>query len=298
MVSEAGTYPRFSFSKTVSDLFGSIGRNFLILAVLAMLLSGLPNAIYAGVALQSLGLFVNAQSVFSGGLLDVFTPTFVIGWLVTICGAVAAQAGMTAVVLGDLRGKPLDFAAAFAAALRYFLPVFGITIVYYLAAASVIALPMLAIFGLVAGAAGGIGAAFSAVILLFLVIVPLLLFIVIVWIAAVPAAIEERITIFASLGRSWSLTSGHRWKILGMIIIYLFVVMMVSSAISAATMPIMMADPAMTNSLDGMTPFMIAQSFLGALTLIITYPALAAIYVNLRAAKEGFGDESVADIFE
>lgn len=301
MESEAGQQPRFSFGKTVSDMFGSIGRNLLVLAVLAVLLAGVPNAIYSGVAMQSMGLMVGAQSFFDGDFLSFFGPAMIIGWVITICAAVAAQAAMTAVVLADLRGGRLDFGAAIREGLRAFFPVLGITIIYYLAAGAIVALPMLGIFGVMGGMASGdaaaLGAVFSIFFLFLIVIIPALLFLVVVWIAAVPAAMEERIGVFASLGRSWSLTRGYRWKILAMVLLYFVVLMMVSGTISAATMPAMMFSPTET-SLDGMMPYLMAQSLLGALTLVITYPAIAAVYVNLRNAKEGVFEQGVADIFE
>ncbi|MEO1169566.1 MAG: hypothetical protein AAFW97_12730 [Pseudomonadota bacterium] len=301
MESEAGQHPRFSFGKTVSDMFGSIGRNLLVLVILAVLLAGLPNAIYSGVAMRSMGLLVGAQSVFDGDFLSFFGPAMIIGWVVTICAAVAAQAAMTAVVLADLRGSRLEFVEAIKQGLRFFFPVLGITIVYYLAAGAIVAVPMLGVFGFVGGMANGdaaaLGAAFGVVFLLFIVVVPALLFLVVVWIAAVPAAMEERIGVFASLGRSWSLTRGHRWKIVAMVLLYFFALMIVSGTISAATMPAMMFSPTAT-SLDGMMPYLVAQSLLGALTLVITYPAIAAVYVNLRNAKDGVLEQGVADIFE
>lgn len=299
--------PRFSFGKTVNDMFSSIGRNFLLMAVLAILLAGLPNAIYSIIALRVMG------NVITGGLSDFatifgsFGLLYVAGWLIVILCGVLAQTAVSWVSLrGEGEEKP-SFGEALSAALRYFLPVLGITLIYYFAVFIIAALPAMAIFGLV-GVSFTDGfsnpeqlasAGLAIFLLTFFVIIPFMLFLVVIWIAAVPAAIQEDLGPIEALRRSWSLTSGHRWKLLAMVFIFFFVLMIVSGALSMATMPLMALDMSGgDNSFAGMTIVTTLQSLLGSLTLIITYPALAATYMNLRIAKEGVIQESVSDIFE
>ena len=126
-----------------------------------------------------------------------------------------------------------------------------------------------------------------------------MIFLMVAFFATIPAIIGESIGPIDALGRSWSLTQGHRWKLFAMILIYGVVAMILSSAISGATMPfVMLGDMDPASPFDGMMPIMALQSFLGSLTLIITYPAIAATYHNLRIAKEGIRQDQVSDIFE
>jgi len=299
--------PRFSFGKTVNDMFSSIGRNFLLMAVLAILVSGLPNAIYSTIAIQVMG------SAFGGGYLDFasivgsFGLIYVIGWLIVLLCGVLAQTAVSWVALRGQNEEKPSFGAALSAALSYFFPVLGITLIYYIAVLVIAALPAMAIFGLVGVSFTDgfsnpeqlVSAGLSIFLLMFFVIFPFMLFLVVIWIAAVPAAIQEDLGPIEALRRSWTLTSGHRWKLLVMVFIFFFVLMLVSVAFSMATMPLMTAGISDGgNPFSGMTLATVFQSLLGSLTLIITYPALTATYMNLRIAKEGVIQESVSDIFE
>ena len=307
MATQPQAYPRFSFGKTVSDMFSTIGRNFLLMAALAVLLSGLPSAIYSVVTFQTIG------SMFTGGtpdftsLLTSFGLFFVLGWLVTMLCGVLAQTAVSWVALQGPRDAPPSFGRALAAGLRYFFPVLGITLIYFVALVILVAVPSAAIFGLVGvSMADGfsnpnqlVGAGLSIFVLMIFVIFPIMLFLIVVWIAAVPAAIQEGLGPLKALGRSWSLTSGHRWKLLAMVLIFFFVLMMVSGALSAVTMPMMAIDMSGGGSpFSGISLASAFQSLLGALTLVITYPALTATYTNLRIAREGVTDDAVRNIFE
>ncbi len=54
MATEASGFPRFSFGSTVSDIFGVIGRNFLLLCGLALLLYGVPSALFTVYLMNSI----------------------------------------------------------------------------------------------------------------------------------------------------------------------------------------------------------------------------------------------------
>jgi hypothetical protein len=303
MASEPLANPRFSFGQTVTDMFGTIGRKWLMLCGLALLLSGLPNALYSAFAFRSFGSIATGQSMMDGDWFALFGAGFVIGWFITFLFAVFAQAAMTSVVLRDLHGRGATFGDAFGDGLRFFLPVLAITLIFYLVIAVVFAFPA---FLLIAGAIGSsngadaIGAIFGLIALFFLVFLPVMLFFAVVWIAAIPAAIQERLGPIAALQRSWTLSRGHRWKLAAMIVIFAIAIMMVSGVASSVTMPFMtMSGTGNPEEAFGrMMPIMAIQSFLGSLTLVVTYPALAATYVNLRNAKEGAPQEMVAEIFE
>lgn len=296
MASQPEAYPRFSFGKTVSDMFGVIGRNFLLLSGLALLIYGLPMALFMGVFFNGLTSVIpdftsSNQQALNFNWLAIFGPPAMVGGIAATFLAIYAQCTMIWAAMSDLQREPPTFMGSLGGGARSFLPVLGITLVFYLLLGGVIGLPILLAFSV--GFAGGL------VVLLVLAIIPALLFIIIALLVAIPAAIAERCGVFNAISRSWSLTSGHRWKLFAMVLIYGVVSMAISSAISGATMPLMMSASADGGSpFAGMMPIMVIQTFLGALTLVITYPAITATYVNLRMAKEGFGSDGIADIFE
>lgn len=299
--------PRFSFGATVNDMFSAIGRHVLPMAGLALLFAGLPNAVYSVVTLNAMdGLFDGAPPDFR----HIWTEWVLLiggGWLVVALFGVFAQTGVSWVALSRPEEASPPLGDAVAAALRHFFPVLGIMLIYYLAIFLIAGLPAMVIFGL-AGVSftegfsnpdGLVAAGLSTMLVMLFVVFPLLLFLLVVWIAAIPAAIQEHLGPVKALGRSWALTSGHRWKLLAMVIIFGLVAMMLSGALSAATMPLMAFDMSGGgNPFSGMMLATVLQSLLGSLTLVVTYPALTATYLNLRMAKEGLLRESVGDIFE
>ncbi|MGJ8536223.1 MAG: hypothetical protein ACSHW2_03655 [Parasphingopyxis sp.] len=299
--------PRFSFGATVNDMFSTIGRNFLLMTGLALIFAGVPNAIYSAVTLDVMDGLFGVTSPDFGQILTDWGLLLGGGWLVLILCGLFAQTAISWVALQRPDETPPSIGQAVSAALRHFFPVLGIMLIYYLAMLVIAGLPAIAIFGL-AGISftegfsnpdGLIAASLSILLVMLFVVFPLLLFLAVVWIAAIPAAIQEHLGPIRALGRSWALTRGHRWKLLAMVIIFSIVVMMVSGTLSAATMPMMTFDMSGAASpFSGMMLATVLQSMLGSLTLVITYPALTATYMNLRIAREGLLRESVGDIFD
>lgn len=296
MESQVEPYPRFSFGKTVTDTFGTIGRHFLLLCGLALLLYGIPSALFTIFLLENMmALFADAAATNSASSVfdafGAFGVSFAVGTAGSIFISILTQGAMIWAALQGIDGKPPAFGDAVRAGFRYFPVIFGITLIVYIGLGALASLPVLLAFGI-----GSIG---MAAILFLIVIFPLVCFLMVVVLVTVPAAIAEGIGPIDALSRSIALTKGHRWKLFAMILIYVFAAMIISSAISTATMPFMMMgdiDPA--SPFDGLTPIMAIQALFGSLTLVIAYPAIAATYHNLRVAKEGLKQDHVADIFE
>ena len=295
MASEAVEFPRFSFGSTVSDIFGIIGRNFLLLCGLALLLYGVPSALFSVFFMTTIMSFVGDPTIANAANPFDFLGMIGTGLILAMIGSVIisifTQGAMIWSSLQDLNGEKPTFGEALGAGLRFFLPILGITLILYILMGIIVALPVLLVFN--------IGAIGSAVLLFLFVIVPLVFFAMVVLLWAVPAAVGEGIGPIAALNRSIFLSAGHRWKLFAMLLIYGFAALIVSSAISGVTMPFMMAgDVNPAAPFDGLTPVMAIQSLLSSLTLVLGYPAIAATYHNLRISKEGLRKEHVADIFE
>lgn len=295
MAADEGAFPRFSFGTTVNDLFRVIGRNFLLLCALALLLYGLPSAIFTIFIMGSvMSVFSNADSIGAPGVFDflgMLGVTTIVGVAGSVLISIYTQGAMIWASLRDLAGDKPTFGGAMQAGLRFFLPILGLTLIIYIVLGALVAIPAMLAFG-----ANTFG---FAIALFLLVIIPLVLFLMVTLLASVPAIVSEHIGPIDAIGRSWDLSSGHRWKLFAMILIYGFTAMIISSAISGLTMPfVMVGDLDPSSPFGGLMPVMAIQSFLSSTTLVIAYPAIAATYHNLRNAKEGIRTEQVADIFE
>ena len=117
-------------------------------------------------------------------------------------------------------------------------------------------------------------------------VIPGIFMMVALWVA-IPAAVVESPGVTGSLGRSWELTSGYRWQILGIILIIIILTFVAAFALAfAAELTI------------GGTATVIAEWFLTAASSAL-YAVISTVgYHDLRVAKEGIGIEQIAAVFD
>jgi hypothetical protein len=185
-----------------------------------------------------------------------------------------AQAAVIYAVLQELRAEPVRVGESLRVALVRFLPVLGVTLVMLVCIA-------------VGGAIMGLGAVLGGPVV-FLILLPLGLFwfgylMCALWVT-VPAVVVERAGIGA-LGRSFELTKGHKWRILGILAILLAVQWALSFVVVFA---------AIASVKVGIVLEVGASLLIGALTAT----AAAVGYHDLRRAKEGVGVEDLLQVFE
>ena len=106
------------------------------------------------------------------------------------------------------------------------------------------------------------------------------------WYVAVPACVVEGLGPTASMSRSADLTSGHRWKVFG-IVALLWIINLVGTQI--VELPLRLVSPALA-SLAG----------LAVSALLTAYFLCVAImtYHDLRVAKEGVDTSQIASVFD
>jgi len=109
-------------------------------------------------------------------------------------------------------------------------------------------------------------------------------------IVAVPALIEERSGVIASIGRSTALTGGSRWQIF-LICVLLWIFEMVVQGLAAQ-----FADLVETGPADPLAAG-IAIGIGTSLSTLIFAVVTAALYVELREVREGASVNALADIF-
>jgi ABC-type amino acid transport substrate-binding protein len=241
--------------RVIGGTFNLLGRNILAFALLALLLVLAPRAVLVLTSGASTPLPNLILPTGNGGALA----------LVAVLLELLFSATLIRTCLSELSGGDADVPAALADSLRLFLPLIGVSVLAWLA--MVLGLVLLIVPGIIA-------------FCMFAVAVPALLF--------------ERGGVVASLQRSRELTSGHRWKILG-IFILLWVVQAIASGLASALFGVALLST--SGSGGGNAPGLFG-ALIETVATVIEAPLIATLYIELRTAKEGGVHESLSRIFE
>lgn len=118
-----------------------------------------------------------------------------------------------------------------------------------------------------------------------LLVVPAVIFTCMLWVA-VPASIVERPGIFGALERSYRLTDGNRWSVLGVLILLTLIGF-------AVTVMVRVLVP---ESLATWRP--VALQFGGSFSESLSAVACAVGYHDLRSVKEGVSAEVLGRVFD
>ncbi len=104
---------------------------------------------------------------------------------------------------------------------------------------------------------------------------------------ATPALVVEDIGATKALNRSWHLTRGSRWKMLGLVLVVVIIILIPSIAIMVLRGGGMaMPQPGGYSTADIM--WELASQFISTLIYPLLYCALTVAYYDLRVRKEGF----------
>jgi hypothetical protein len=117
------------------------------------------------------------------------------------------------------------------------------------------------------------------------------IFLVVVYSVVIPAAVVERPGIIGSFNRSWDLTKGYRWPVLGLLLI-LFVILLVFSIVVGGAAGIGFV------FMDSLALIVIADYVISAITGVFASVVIAVLYHDLRVAKEGVSSEQIAAVFD
>jgi hypothetical protein len=159
----------------------------------------------------------------------------------------------------EMRGQPVSLIQSFQVGLRRFFPIIGLAI-----CASLLTMLATALF-IVPG-----------------VIVFLMLFV------ATPVCVVERLGPFRSMERSAQLTQGHRWKVLGMLLLMLLPAVVVIGVFE--TIEELAGAGVVVTAVCELT----WNAIVGAGYAIL----VIATYHDLRVVKEGIDTEQIAAVFE
>ena len=120
---------------------------------------------------------------------------------------------------------------------------------------------------------------------LIMLVIPGIVAILMLWVA-VPVAVVERPGVFASLRRSDELTAGHRWSILGLIILLIVLSSVVQGIVSQI--------PNFGIVFGVSIVAFLGEAFITGFDAVV----IAVCYNHLRMAKEGIDIEEIAAVFD
>lgn len=260
-----------SIGRVFSRAFGTIRDNPLVVLGLAFVFGALPwtfgrLAGFTGTPQSYETLGSTASSVGVGTIVAVG----VVGGVVAMAIWMMTQAVLVRPTLAFSEGRRADVGESVMA---------GLVVLLWL-----VLLGILMTIGVVIG--------------LMLIFVPGIMLMVL-WSVAIPACVVERVGPFAALARSQALTRGWRWKIFGMWVVVLVVYWIVSALVGVVMAMVYGGFMQYAQaSMQGLPIGLIAISLpIQTLNAAVWGTLQAALYVELRDARDGPAGEQLADIF-
>jgi hypothetical protein len=245
---------RFEIGRVISISLAVFGRNLVPFLILSVLI-GIPYIVVSLWFANSIGDVAAIQA--TGQLPSGFWGMMIVGMLIFILTNALTQSAIVYGTFQDLRGQKASFSECLSRGLATLPSVIGAAIVAGLGIT--IGLVLLAVPGII---------------------------LALMWWVLVPAIVVERIGVGAAFSRSSGLTSGHRWGILGLLVVVVgaqWVLSFVLGLIGAALGP----------TLAEIINIVIALGF-SALSSVLT----AVGYYTLRAEKEGIVIDDIAKVFD
>jgi hypothetical protein len=213
-------------------------------------------------------------------------PLLVMAFVLRVGLTTLSQATVFYGAFQDMRRRPFKLTDGLQVGLDRFFPLLGLGLVIGLA---IVGLGLAAgILFIVTGVRYASPLIFIPGVMLFLM-----------WSMGMPVCVVERLGPFGSLARSRELTKGHRWKILGLVLVTITPAVIIGAFVGVALgMP-----------LGGLVALTLGAGSLGVAIQIVSliwnaiWTAFLSIvivvtYHDLRVAKEGVDTEQIAAVFE
>ena len=281
---------RLDIGKVVNRTFGAIGANFISFFVLSLLLSALP-ALLLNLAPRFL-LPILAQSMDRYALSGVSSLITLGVALLSLVPAYIVTGALTQGSLAHFNGRKATFGECLVTGFRLVLPLAALGILTFLGA-FLWALPV----GIPYAILPAIGAYNPLIIVPAVVLfaIPAVLA-VIRWTVSAPALVSERTGIFSAFRRSADLTRNTRWRIFWLYVIYFVIAVLIQAAFTFA-----IGQVGFFAFFDLGFAFWIAEGvalIFSALNTMIGSAGIAAVYFELRVAKEGVTADQLAKVFD
>jgi len=117
------------------------------------------------------------------------------------------------------------------------------------------------------------------------------IFLTVAYAVVIPAAVVERPGIIGSFKRSWDLTKGYRWPVLGILLIMVVIVFAFAFVVAAI-------GGVIAFSTGDFTSLVIINYLVSAISGALMSVVIAVLYHDLRVAKEGVSTAQLAAVFD
>lgn len=117
------------------------------------------------------------------------------------------------------------------------------------------------------------------------------IFLMVVYAVVIPAAVVERPGIVGSFKRSWDLTKGYRWPVLGVLLVLMVILVVVSLLIGGTA-------GFLAFGMGNFTALIVVNYLLSAVSGALMSVVVAVLYHDLRVAKEGVSTAQIAAVFD
>ena len=249
---------KLDIGRVIQTTFTSLQRNFVRLLPLIGIFIVLPGAF-------TLISSLSRGSVFAPGY--VASPLYFANLVVGLFAWAAFQGAGILILVSDMRGETLSVGDSVRRSLVHILPLFAIVILYFLAvwAGSI----LLLVPGVM------IAVAFSV---------------------AIQARVVERKGVFAAFGRSRFLTRGNRWRITGLILVYVIFL----GVIEMVIVSLFGGFAGLARNLDrgAAVSLSVILQILGLAFGLIGLAGSCSLYAELRRIKDGVGASDLAAVFD
>jgi hypothetical protein len=262
---------RFSAIGAIDAAFRLYRQHFKTLFLISLIVNVPTTLTNVMLAVAQHGLQtgrLNEAGLTEAALLTEMLPTlliwvgvFVVAMIVAMIAATVGMAAGTAVASASALGEPIDVWRALKSAQLVFWTLLGATLLASLA------IGFGFLFCFVPGVIFSVGFALVS-----------------------PVVVVERRSAFDALSRSWFLTTGRRWKILGASTL-VFLIVGVASAGLVAVLQIV---PGMRGTLTGQVVQTLLSQAISAIGTPVWWVVIVLLYYDGRVAHEAFDVEALA----
>jgi hypothetical protein len=261
MASSAVSGERFDMGRVFTTTFSAIKANWQVLLGFSLVLT-VVSAITNGLTIGSMLDGLNPAD--PAAALGMFSS--VSYWITVIVGLFSSaflQSGIIHALIDRDDGAKADFADCFRGGARHFLPLIGLTILWWL------------------------GVALGWVLLM----VPGLMLLS-MWSVSMPALVAENTGVIGAFGRSRALTKGLRWPIFGTLLVFLILYFFLAFAVQGFS-----ATGMLTLYQSNFALAMAVGVISGTVMSVLLTSFLVSLYSEVRLVKEGQGPRGLAEVF-
>ena len=255
--------------------------------------------------------YINADSPYASALGGAFSAFSQLGGTLLQSLATVLLSGLIVVAVSrSVLGRVASSNEVWERTRSKFLPLIGLNIITSIISGLMMIIGIILFFVLLAGVAStaetdrelfqGLGITLVGILILIAAGAIVSSYLSIKFSVASPAMVLENLGVFASIGRSWSLTRGNFWRLFGINILTTIIISTVAGVFVSITSVIgafstVVASSSTNDFMGALSITFIIYMVTTAISLLITLPfsssVNALLYIDLRMRKEGLDVE-------